>query len=184
MITLASDCLVFRLANGESIPFSAEMISGELLGGSITSLDPEFLRHAAHAVFHYFRRDQGRQTVSVGEFAEALEKVLRGFTLTTESGSGSGSSVMSELDLCRLAEESGDGCELFFFPRLRDELRNQLTQSPRVLRFHGLRCCVKRLTGARRWSGRCRDLEERIVEFLRECSGAEAGERKFALLVE
>jgi hypothetical protein len=184
MITLASDCLLFRLASGESIPFSAEMISGELLGGSITSLDPEFLRHAAHAVFHYFRRDQGRQTVSVGEFTEALEKVLRGLALDPACVSGTGPEPMRELDLCRLAEESGDGCELFFFPRLRNELRSQLTHGPRVLRFHGLRCCVKRLTGARRWTGRCRDLEEQIVEFLRECSGAEAGEREFSLVVE
>ena len=184
MITLASDCLLFRLATGESIPFSAEMISGELLGETVASLDPEFLRHAAHAVFHYFKRDQGRQTVSVGEFAEALEKVLRGFALPANPPVAAPAGGLRELDLCRLAEESGPGCELFFFPRLRHELRSQLDQAPRVLRFHGLRCCVKRLAGTRRWTSRCRNLEEQIVEFLRECSGADAGQRKFALVVE
>ena len=31
MITLASECLLFELANGESVPFSAEMISVEII---------------------------------------------------------------------------------------------------------------------------------------------------------
>ena len=32
MITLASDCLLFELATGESIPYSADMVSVELMG--------------------------------------------------------------------------------------------------------------------------------------------------------
>jgi hypothetical protein len=180
MITLASDCLLFQMAGGESVPFSAEMISVELMGGASDLFDADFVRHAAHAVFHFFKQDQGRQTVSVGEFAEALEKVLRGFTLAAPRAEP----AVGESDLCRLARESGEGCELFFFPRLRDELRRHLQQAPRVLRFRGLRDCVKQLVGVQRWTPRCRTLEERIVEYLRECLGAEAGQKQFALVVE
>src|SRR5205085_2070549 len=32
MILLASDCLLFQMTSGESVPFSAEMISVELVG--------------------------------------------------------------------------------------------------------------------------------------------------------
>lgn len=190
MIALASDCLLFRMGSGESIPFSAEMISVELIGGCTERFDEDFVRQAAHAVFHYFKRELGRQTVSVGEFAEALEKVLRGLTpaapAITESADGAAatSEGMLESDLCRLACESGEGRELFFFPRLRDELRRQLRQSPRALRFRGLRGCVKQLIGARRWNLRCRSLEEQIVEYLRECLGAEARDSQFSLLVD
>ena len=42
---------------------------------------------------------------------------------------------------------------------------------------------VKQLAGARRWSLRCRDLEKQILEYLRECLTAEAGQAEFALLV-
>src|SRR5689334_10657704 len=77
MIALAQDCLLFELASGESIPFSAEMISIELMGDAVGKLDPEVIHHAAASVFHYFKRDLARESVSVGEFAEALEKVLR-----------------------------------------------------------------------------------------------------------
>ena len=185
MIALASDCLLFETPSGESIPCSAGMVCDELAGGSVELFDPEFVHHAASAVFHYFKHDLGRQTVSVNEFAGALEKVLRGFAIAAQSsGQLRGEPGVLESDLLGLARESGEGCELFFFPRLRAELRQQLQQGPRLLRFHGLRDCVKRLAGARRWSPRCQTLEGQSVAYLRECLSAEPGPAEVAVVVE
>jgi hypothetical protein len=186
MITLATDCLLFQLANGESVPFSAEMISVELTGDGSCKFEPQFVQHAANAVFHYFKHDLGRISVTVGEFAGALEKVLRGFgpyAQAPEPETPATPARVRESDLRQLASESGDGCELFFFPRLRDEMRVQLRHSPQVLHFRGLRGCVKQLTGARRWCPRCQSLHDRIVEYLRNCFGAE-GNGNCALVVE
>jgi len=185
MITLAADCLLFQLAGGESIPFSADMISVDLMGETALWFDPDFVRHAAKAVFHYFQRELGRKTVTLAEFAEALEKVLRGFKPNApELPESPGRPEVVRSDLRRLASDSGYGCELFFFPRLRDELRSQLQQRPRMLRFHGLRGCVKQLVGAQRWTPRCQLLEEQIVTYLRECLSAEASQKEFSLVVE
>ena len=197
MIALAYDCLLFQTSSGESIPFSAEMISVELTGDGIGSFDPEFLKHAASAVFHYFKHDLGRVTVTVGEFAGALEKVLRGFGLQSEADEQNGdladeTSVekisaerrVLKSDLRLLACESGKGFELFFFSRLRDELRQKLLLDPEVLHFRGLRSCVKQLTGAQRWSPRCQTLQDQIVEYLRNCFTTEANQPNCALLVE
>ena len=190
MIALAHDCLLFQTSSGESIPFSAEMISVELTGEGIGEFDPEFLKHAASAVFHYFKNDLGRVSVTVGEFAGALEKVLRGFGLESDSDEKDSVEKCSserrvlKSDLRKLACESGKGFELFFFPRLRDELRQQLLREPEVLHFRGLRSCVKQLTGARRWSRRCQKLEDQIVEYLRNCFTTEANPPHCALLVE
>ena len=71
MIALQSDCLLFQLASGESVPCSVGMISVELTGGAQNALDPEVLRHAAASVFHYFKKELERETVTVGEFAVA-----------------------------------------------------------------------------------------------------------------
>jgi hypothetical protein len=185
MITLAKDCLLFRLTNGETVPFSSEMISVELIGETARWFDPETANHAAKAVFHYFKHELGRQTVTADEFAGAMEKVLRGFKPDGFAAAQTGQEDrIIESDLCRLAQESGDGCELLFFPSLRTELRQHLRQNPRVLRFRGLRACVKRIAGARRWSQQCRDLEDRIVGYLRACAGAETRGSEFALVVE
>jgi len=52
-----------------------------------------------------------------------------------------------------------------------------------VLRFRGLRDCVKRLAGAKRWSARCNDLNDQIVEYLRTCLSAEPKGSSCALMV-
>jgi len=191
MITLATDCLVFQMANGESIPFSAEMIEVELLGQSTARFDEEFVRQAAIGVFHYFQHDLGRHTVTIAEFASALEKVLHGFRIEATAVSAPTAPALPEpaaqamaADLCQLARESGDARELFFFPRLRDEVRQQMQHQPRLLRFHGLRECVKHLMGTRRWTTRCRSLEEQIVAYLRECLCSEARTEECSLVVE
>jgi hypothetical protein len=185
MIALQSDCLLFQLASGESVPCSAETISFEITGNSRGLIEPELLHHAAASVFHYFKRELRRETVTVGEFAMALEKVLHGLGLTIRAGVIETRPPDADAtDLGRLARESADSLELFFFPRLRDELRNQLRQLPRVVRFRGLRGCVKQLTGARRWSHRCEKLQDQIVEYLRVCLTAEPEQNKCALVVE
>ncbi|HEV2393304.1 MAG TPA: hypothetical protein VG146_13195 [Verrucomicrobiae bacterium] len=185
MITLAADCLIFEMANGEGVPFSSDMISIELTGQSGQCFEPDFVRHAAKAVFHFFKHELGRQTVSVAEFAEALEKVLRGFNpLPAAPLEAPRATRVVESDLFRLARDSGQSCELLFFPLLREALRQHLRQSPRLLRFHGLRGCVKQLAGARRWTPRCQGLEEQIVAYLRECLNTPERPAEFALLIE
>lgn len=181
MILLSSDCLLFQLADGESIPLSAEAISVELIGDAASTLDSEFVQNAAAAVFHYFKSELARETVTIAEFSAALENVLRGFGLVVERAASSVENPDADLRL--LAAEAGKN-ELLFFPRLRDELRSQLRQSPRQVRFHGLRGCVKQLAGSRRWSARCEKLQEQILAYLRQCVCAETSQSDCLLVVE
>ena len=183
MIALRSDCLLFKLNNGESVPCSSEMISVEIIGEDNCQLDPEMLRHAAASVFHYFKNELDCESVTIGEFSLALEKVLRhlGYTIhageTLEAQNGA-------TDLAGIAREAAENLELFFFPRLRNELRHQLRQTPAILRFRGLRGCAKQLAGAQRWSRRCEKIQDQIVEYLRGCLKAENEQKQCSLLVE
>ena len=92
--------------------------------------DPEFVQHAASAVFHYFKYELGRQTVTVGEFAGALENVLRGFAVTAQPAAQPAPWPGCWSPICPAGPRSRRGRELFFFPRLRAELRQQLQQAP------------------------------------------------------
>jgi hypothetical protein len=185
MIALASDHLLFQLDNGEYVPFSLEAVSVELVGDTGIMFDAEFVRHAAAAVVHHFRRDLNRVSVTVAEFSCALEQALRGFTPATTSSEPTQLSAARAggADLRLLVVEAGR-TELIFFPRLREEVRNQLRRSPQRLRFLGLRGCVKQLTGARRWSPRCRDLQKRILNYLCQCLTAETSQAPCTLVVE
>jgi hypothetical protein len=184
MIQLHPDCLLFKTPGGEAIPCSAELISVNLLGEAADLLDPDLVENAARAVLHYFKVEQGKTFVSMREFSLALAKVLRGFGMSVNLAEAAAPPRrISESDLRQLACESGKGFELAFFPRLRDELRQQLNQSPQVLRFKGLRSCVKQLAGARRWTGRCQRLSDQIVEYLRHCLSNDPGTRSCSLMV-
>jgi len=184
MIALHTDCLLFQLATGESVPCSAEMISVEVIGEDHW-LEPDVLRHAAASVFHYFKVELARESVTVGEFSMALEKVLRhlGLTICTGEAKCLDAGII-DADLRQLAHEADGSHELFFYPRLRKELRTQLRLAPRVVRFRGLRGCVKQLAGARRWSDRCEELQTQIVAYLRQCLTAETEQPHCALVVE
>ena len=173
MIQLHSHCLVFETANGEHIPCAVEDVSVEVIGEALEQLDHEVVKEAAAAVLHYFKVERQQTVVTIAEFTAALEEVLRGLGLSVSSAQAKTAPELSgpvaETSLADLAAETGDGGELLFFPRLREEMRTQLSQSPRLMRFNGLHDCVKRLVGARRWCDRCRAMSDQIVGFLRQC---------------
>ena len=185
MILLHDNFLYFKLPGGESVPFSAEMISVELAGTGTDNLDQEFVHHAAASVFHYFKQDLGQKTVTVGEFAAKFETVLNGLGLRLNSGRLAESRDDGPTnDLQLLATHAGEACELAFYPRLRTAVRAQFQLTPRLVRFYGLRGCVKRLAGAARWSARCDELRDQIMDFLRLTVRRETAGESCALLVE
>lgn len=190
MIQLKSDCLIFQTHDGEQIPCSAEWVTLELMGEGAQLVDPEVVHHASAAVLHYFKHELGRQSVSVGEFALALEKVLRSFGLSVYADHSEGPAEnppplrVAESNLNDLASNAASqGFELGFFPQLRQELKSKLDQSPHLVRFHGLRDCVKQLAGAARWNRRCQCLDDQIVDYLRTCWATEPGRGSCTLMV-
>jgi hypothetical protein len=184
MIALNSDALVFATARGELIPCSAESVVVELVGDSASMLDPELLRQAATAVLHHFKVELGKPCVTVGEFSVALARVLRGFGLQVHEAPDDPNPVPGPgTDLRSLAAGPAGAIELFFFSRLRGAVRDQLARGPSAVRFSGLRSCVMRLAGARRWSRRCQRLQDQIVEYLRCCFSRESRSTECLLVI-
>lgn len=185
MIWLGTDYLLFQMPTGESIPFSSEAIAVELLEETEGEIDAELVRQAAMACYFYFKQELQRDKVTVAEFAKAMEKVLDGFEVSiVPNHAPPADRRLVESNLAALAASTGREFELGFFPRLRDELREQLRTNPDVVRFSGLRECVKQLAGARRWSPRCQAMEEQIVGFMRECLSAEARSTHCTLVLD
>ncbi|MCX7722621.1 MAG: hypothetical protein N2379_06110 [Verrucomicrobiae bacterium] len=184
MILLADDCLLFELPNGTAVPLRPEMIRFESTGGAHAALDTEAVNEAAAAVFHYFKHELKRTSVSLGEFAVALEKVLTALERAArEAARNTHTSTHTESDLAELAEVV-DGVELLFFLELRRLMRRQLRNAIGPLRFRGLRGCVKRLCGLRRWNATCEALSDQIVAYMRECLEAEAADKTCTMIIQ
>ena len=184
MIHLRHDCLVFSTADGEEIPCSVRQVTVEFMGDSIGLVDEEVIEQAAEAVLHYFKTDLGRTTVTVAEFYLALERALRGLGLkVSATETDPASPRTSDMDLRHFLSASDPTCELLFFSTLREALRHRLSDSHRVLRFNGLRGCVKRINGTKRWSPRCQSLSDQIVDYLRHCLSLECHGTTCALVV-
>jgi hypothetical protein len=169
--------------NGEKIPCSASAVTVELMGSAVDLLDREVVQHAAAAVLHYFHHELQRTSVSLSEFTEALEKALRGLGINVSCDSPNEVERTTTADLRLLASESGKTFELGFFARLRDQVKKELQGSPDLIRFLGLRSCVKQLAGAQRWCPRCQRLSDQIVEFVRGCVSRENPPQPCGLLV-
>ncbi|HEY0456729.1 MAG TPA: hypothetical protein VGE41_10170 [Verrucomicrobiae bacterium] len=184
MILLRPDCLVFKHRNGDNLPFAADQFALDIIGEAVGMLDQEILKNAAGAVLHFFKEELGRTTVTVGEFAGALESTLSklGFDIKTDFSQKLKAPILDS-NLREIASETGPGFEMMFFHRLRQELRLSLCQSPKLLRYQGLRPCVKHLLGAKRWSGRCQDLSDQIIRYIRTCMESEKIQPACALVV-
>lgn len=183
MIQLRPDCMIFKTSDGEQFPCSAEWVAFELMGDNALEVDPEVVRNASAAVLHYFKNEMNQDFVSISDFAQALGKVLGHLGVHLKNGSKGGDAMAIDSDLVQLALEAGDGWELCFFPRLRADIKHNLEKSPQMLRFRGLRDCVKHLAGTPRWNRRCQDLNDQIVDYVRTCWSTEVSGHACTLVV-
>ena len=185
MRLLSRECLLVRLPSGGCIPLWPETVPVHLEGEAAGALDPDMLQEAVAAIFHYFVRERRQQSIPVADFSLALEKILQGLGLAFSRRKYlSWPPAEFESDLRQMAQESGSGAELIFFPRLRAELKKQLLHGASVVRFRGLRGCVKELAGVRRWSASCQPLCDRIVEHVRACAAADSAGGDCILIIE
>ncbi len=182
MIQLNPDYLIFE-HSGKHIPCSAELAALEMMGDGAPNIDSDIVKNASAAVLHYFKHELNQESVSVGDFALALQKVLNTLGIDFSPDTVKDSPKVEESDLERLAKQAGDGSELFFFSYLRCELKRTLQASPRLVRFHGLRECAKLLAGARRWNRRCQAMSDQVVEFLRTCWSVESANQACTMIV-
>jgi hypothetical protein len=160
------------------LPKAVDHLAIALESDSGALIEPEFVKNAASAVLLYFKKHLGQEDVLPADFASALEKVLAGFGYTVKATvefqpampTSPPSTVLPRglsLDLHHLVVESRIGLELMFYGRLREEMAKQLSAQPSILHWHGLRPAVKFITGAPRWNRACQELNDQVVQFLR-----------------
>ena len=160
MIQLREDIAWVRDRDGRLTPFDGtrlvvsiqRAIGDQLLAESI-----------ATAVHRYVCDGKPAEIITAAEVVELVCAALTMFNLTGCADAYRQRRQFAEIQLDQLA--SSETFELGFYRQLDHELRALV--EPARLNLRGLRACVMRLRGARRWGESCRALADEIVNFIR-----------------
>ena len=158
MIQLREDIVWVRGADDKLTPFD-----GSRLVASIQrAIGDELLAESIATAIYRHARDT--QTIAAADIAELACAALTLFGLTDYAEAYRQRGQFAEI---RLDQLTGDETfELGFYRQLDHELR--ALAEPARLNLSGLRACVMRLRGARRWGESCRALADDIVSFVRD----------------
>jgi len=120
----------------------------------------------ARGILLYFKERFSQASISIEEFFQKIESTLRAIGFPDVAGNLKQSVPPARLSLCRVAEEAGEGYELFFFQLLHQRLREAEDRGTTQLLCSELRPAVARLCETKHWNRRCEALQSEILDFL------------------
>lgn len=159
---------VLQIGTHQVFDYDGEWIDAALLRAARAAghEDFPFAADIRDGVMCYLESKCPLRLLPVGELSARVRRML--IRIGWESVAERLDSLAPPLtvSLVRAAEEAGEGYELAFFSRLRQELQGLRTAGAAELRFTGLRECVMTLAGEARWTRRCEALLEEVRAFL------------------
>lgn len=169
MIQLRDDIAWVRAMDGQLVPFDTPRLTASIQRAvGDAGHDEAWLSEPIASAIHLFVRDGIiRQTISIAELAETIETVLEMLGYGDISQAYAARPHRTEIRLDEMAARSLPGVELDFYRRLDTALGIAADGQMASLQMRGLRSCVMRLRGARRWSEGCRQLADEIVRHVR-----------------
>ncbi len=145
---------------GTRIPFDAAELARSI---AASTDEPGLLAESiAAAVEQYARDHQPERLLTTVEIAEMVEAVLDMLGMEELADAYAGRHPDSDIAL----DQMTGGYELAFYRQLDVALDAAIGRRGRVVRLRGLRDCVLRLRGTRRWGEGCRRLSEEIVQYV------------------
>ncbi len=157
-------CWVVHI-DGTRVPFDGGLLSRSIYAATGRSGEEyTFLAESiAVAIEQYAREHQPERAVTTVEIAEMVEALLAMLGMDDLAEAYADRGQPAEIALDEMARVPGTGFELAFYRQLDAALA---VRRRGVLRLRGLRDCVLRLRGTRRWSAGCRRLAEEIVQYV------------------
>ena len=165
MIQPREDIAWVRAKDGRLTPFDADRLAHSI------QLACEFAGHSdnllaesvASAVHRYACECERNHAIAAAEIAQIVLDVLTMLTCNDIARAYACRGEWLEIRLDEIA-----GFELEFYRRLDATLRTASgNEEMAVMHLRGLRSCVMRLRGTRRWGDSCRLLADEIVDFVR-----------------
>jgi hypothetical protein len=157
--------LVICYEDGRQEPVSIkDLLEGLVMDKDLAKLQPWVLEQIIESIFSYFKNDLKRESVSHTDFISLIRNLQKSFYQHTNQN-------QRQLNLFDVAKTCGSAFELEFFSRIREFLTSKTSppspyQQPPI-ELTGLRQCCKFLAGRQRWSKRCAEVRDEIVNYIR-----------------
>jgi hypothetical protein len=164
----ATDHLVWvRAGEGRFIPFDPQRLAHSVHRALAEAGVPDTLlaESIAEAVYWSARDHQPAAICSPRDIQQQVETVLTWLGLPQVARAYGRRGGRTEICLDQVALAAGS-LELSFYGQLAQHLATAADRQLQVVQVRGLRACVMRLAGARRWSRSCRRLADDIVAFI------------------
>jgi hypothetical protein len=173
MILPQHDLAWVKPADGIARPFDECRLAASIEAAVLhLGVDHDWLASSIAASIHLYACECApRRILDAGEIAGLVESVLEMLGYAEMATAYRQRQQRAEIRLDQIVAEASAGFELEFFRRLDTALRPITSDTLAVMHVSGLRGCVMRLRGARRWCVGCRMLAEEIVGYVRSRAG-------------
>lgn len=165
MIQPRMDIAWVRDDDGRLTPFDTDRLAQSVaLACEFTGHPDRLLAESVAAAVHQYACEcEPDRVIAAAEIERIVLGVLTALTCETIARAYARRREWAEIRLDQIG-----GFELEFYRQLDQALRAaSATEQMAMVHLRGLRACVMRLRGARRWGERCRALADEIVEFVR-----------------
>ena len=162
MIQPREDIAWVRAKDGRLTPFDADRLARSIqLACEFAGHSDDLLAESVASAVHGFTCEC--DALAAAEIAQIVHDVLTMLTCSDVARAYARRGEWLEIQLDEIA-----GFELEFYRRLDTTLRTASSKEEMaVMHLRGLRACVMRLRGTRRWGDSCRLLADEIVDFVR-----------------
>jgi hypothetical protein len=170
MIRLLEDIAWVKFADGRLAPFDEHRLalSIQRVAEGVGDADWWLAESIAAAVHMYAVKTRSDGIIPSTEIEEIVVAVLSTLGYEKISLAYGQSPNHVAIQLHELMSRTNAAFELEFFQQLDRALGVAASSRLSVMEVNGLRTCVMRLLGARRWTAGCRRLAEEIVTHVRE----------------
>lgn len=169
MIQYHHDVVWVKEADGRTVPFDPSRLSASVeRAASLAGCAGCSLGESLAAALEMFALNIAKEPVlAAGDIAQFVETVLNSIGYSTIARMYSHRKNHVEIRLEDMASRVTTGFELGFYQRLDHALDVVNNSGTTLVQIRGLRECVLKLRGARRWSDRCGRLADDIVDHVR-----------------
>lgn len=168
MIALREQLPLLRLGREEVVHYEESWLKEIIKDAAERSGcgDSWFADDIAKGIVLYLKERFPANSIGIEELFEKIARTLRAVGFDHVAGHLEPFAPPARLSLSRLAEAAGPGFELRFFQLLGERIEVLRSQGTRQVHCSELRDAVSQLCSTRRWSRKCQDLQDEILDYV------------------